>query len=67
MGALEAVGLVIQLVNAATNMLAQASQVSELIKKAHAENRPLTKEELEAIVGTDDAARKILQDAIGKA
>jgi RNA:NAD 2'-phosphotransferase (TPT1/KptA family) len=67
MGALEAVGIVIQLVNMATNMLARATEVSELIKKAHAENRPITKEELDAIVGQDDAARKMLEDAIGRA
>jgi hypothetical protein len=48
-------------------LLAQASAVSELIKKSRAENRDITDEEMDALADADDAARMRLEDAIAAA
>jgi hypothetical protein len=41
--------------------------VTEIIKKARAEGRDVTEDELSAIIGEDDVAKKALDEAIAKA
>lgn len=55
------------LITLATNALANAGKVSALIQARHAEGKPITMADLNAIVGDDDAAKKALQDAIAEA
>lgn len=64
----EALALVVQLMNAATNGLALATQVSALIQNAQAQGRTtLTADELQQCAALDDTARNLLQSAIDKA
>jgi hypothetical protein len=50
------------------SLLVNASQISQLIQKIQSEGRDtFTAEEWAVITGADDAARKSLADAIGKA
>lgn len=64
----EAVSLMLALLQAATNGLSLATQVSTLIQTATAQGRTsLTTEEMAQCVALDDAARKMLADAITKA
>lgn len=68
MGTAEAVVLLANLTSAAITSLQNAQSISSLIQKAQAEGRDkFTVEEWALITGADDAARKILQDAIDKA
>ena len=67
MGALEAVGTVISLLNAATTALGNATQVSQLIASAQAAGRDLTPEEVALVKSLDDAARAMLVASIQKA
>lgn len=64
---LNAIQILAALLGTATSALNLATQVSAVITKAQAEGRDVTPEELIAIAGLDDAARKTLQDAIDKA
>jgi hypothetical protein len=64
MGAIQAIGLVSELLNAGINMLIAANQVSALITQAQKEGRDLTKEELEAVVKGNDVAIKALEEAL---
>jgi 3'-phosphoadenosine 5'-phosphosulfate (PAPS) 3'-phosphatase len=49
-------------------LLANASQISQLIEKAQSEGRStFTDAEWSVITGSDDAARKMLADEIAKA
>lgn len=67
MDPITAIALVNGLITLATNALANATKVSDLIAKRHASGQPITQADLDAIVGDDDAARKALQDAIAQA
>ena len=48
-------------------LLRQAMAISQLIQTAHAENRDLTKAELDDVAKRDDSARQSLIEAIAKA
>jgi len=64
---LEAVNILSSVIGAANALMAQSAQISAMISKAQAENRTtFTPEEWAAITGADDAARKLLADAIAK-
>lgn len=54
-------------IDAGLQIFTQAQQVAGLIVKAHAEGRDITEGELNAVVAGDDAARKVLVDAIARA
>lgn len=60
MNATAAIELLLQLINA-------AGPVSAAIRRAQAEGRPLSREELDEAFAQDDAARDSLVDAIGRA
>jgi hypothetical protein len=65
MGVAEAIIALANITSAGITLLQQAQQVSDLIQKANAEGRTtFTVEEWAVITGTDDAARKTLEDAI---
>lgn len=65
MGIAEAVIILANVTSASLSLLQQAGVVSDLIKRANAENRTtFTSEEWALITGADDAARKALEDAI---
>lgn len=62
---IEALNLLLALMNTAMTAMASAAQVSAIIKAAQAEGRTtLTAEEMATVKGIDDAARKVLADAI---
>jgi len=68
MDILTAAGILNTLLSTATNLMANGSAISTLIAKAQTENRTtFTPDEWAVIVGADDAARKVLADAIAKA
>ncbi len=67
MGAVELVGVLIALINAGTNALASAQRVSALIAQRRSEGKPFTKEDLDAAVAGDDAARAARVAAINEA
>lgn len=58
-------------INAAIELLLQvithAGPVSAAIARAHAENRPLSREDLEEAFAQDDQARDALTEAIARA
>lgn len=65
---LEAVNLLVALMNTAMTAMASAARVSAIIKAAQAEGRTtLTDAEMAIVKGIDDAARKVLADAIAAA
>jgi len=65
MGTAEAIILLANLTNAAITSLQNAQAISQLIQKANAEGRTtFTAEEWAVITGADDAAKKVLDDAI---
>jgi uncharacterized membrane protein YebE (DUF533 family) len=65
---LEALNLLLALMNSAMTAMASAARVSAIIRAAQAEGRvDLTPEEMAQIKGIDDDARKILADAITNA
>lgn len=65
---LEAVNLLVALMNTAMTAMASAAQVSAIIKAAQAEGRTtLTAAEMATIKGIDDAARQVLADGIAAA
>jgi hypothetical protein len=65
MNTIEALNALLALMNAAMNTMASAMEVSAIITKAHGEGRTtLSADEVAAVKGIDDAARKQLADAI---
>lgn len=56
--------LILDLIISLTDRVAS---LSSLIKKARAEGRDVTEEEIQALVVDDDAAKKALDEAIAKA
>lgn len=54
-------------IDAGSQVITQAQQLAGLIVKAHREGRDITNDELDAIAAGDDAARKVLTDAIARA
>lgn len=64
----EALNLLLALMNTAMTAMASAARVSAIIRLAQAEGRAdLTAEEMAEVKGIDDDARKILADAIANA
>lgn len=64
----EALNLLLALMNTAMTAMASAARVSAIIRSAQAEGRAdLTAEEMAKVKGIDDDARKILADAIANA
>lgn len=65
MGTIEALNALLALMNTAMNAMASAMEVSGIIAKAQGEGRTtLTADEMAAVKGIDDAARKLLAGAI---
>ena len=64
MGAVELLAILVSLINSGVNGLAAAQKVSGLIAQRRAENKPFTREDLDAAVAQDDEARKVLEQAI---
>jgi hypothetical protein len=58
---------VAKLIEAGSQVITQALQVNGLIVKAHREGRDITDAELDEVVKGDDAARRVLVDAIARA
>lgn len=63
----KAIKIIAALVKAARAARESAYRVSVLVKQAHAQNRTITKAELDTIVAADDAARESLAAAIERA
>lgn len=65
---IEALNLLLALMNTAMTAMASAARVSVIIRAAKAEGRAdLTAEEMAEVKGIDDDARKVLADAIANA
>ena len=56
-----------QLLGQVEQAVRAARAVSDLVKQARAEDRDITKEELEELLMDDDAARDLLDQAIAEA
>lgn len=56
-----------ELIDAGVKVIGQAQQLAGLIVQAHREGRDLTDAEIDGLAAGDDAARKVLVDAIEKA
>lgn len=66
MNTLAAIAALSDLVSAATILLSKAQEISAVVQKAQAENRDVTKEEMDAVVSNDDNAKMALHAAILK-
>ena len=65
---LAATNTLLTLLNTTANLVAQATQISDLIKTANQEGRTTFSDaEWAVITGADDAARRLLVDSISKA
>lgn len=64
MGTAEAIVMLANLTSAAITSLQNAQLISQMVQKAHSENRDFTPEEWAVITGADDAAKKALDEAI---
>jgi hypothetical protein len=64
MGTVQAISVLAALLSAATQALANATQISALLTKAQAEGRDISPEEWASIVTENDAARAALADAV---
>ncbi len=67
MAAVEIISVLIALIQAGTNALASAQRVSTLIEQRRKEGKEFTREDLDAAVAGDDAARAALVKAIAEA
>ncbi len=68
MNTIHALNVLLALMNTAMTAMASATQVSAIIKAAQDDGRTtLTADEMLVIKGIDDAARKVLTDAIEQA
>lgn len=66
MGATEAISILLQLLGSATQALAQANVVSQLIQTSQAAgNRDFTTDEWATITGVDNTAKNTLESALG--
>lgn len=65
MGIAEIIATGLALANAGTELLMKSGAISILVNRMQSENRTeITKEEWDAVIAMDDAARKKLDDAI---
>lgn len=60
----QALQLVISLTNTGLSLLTAAKEAADVIRKAQAEGRDVTDEELQGLVEGDDRARALLESAI---